>query len=112
MCKTVNFERVLSHLSGGLGVHLNLLADLHRLAEVTAVVLEALEGATAGLLGLLLLGDLGGLVLDLTGTSEGSVDLTHFFEALRQGVNFKKSIFKDNSDVLISPLNQNIFTYD
>ena len=61
-----------------LGVHaLGLHAGLGGVGDVALVVLEALEGTTAGLLGLLLLGDLGGLVLDLTSASEGAVDLTH-----------------------------------
>lgn len=40
-------------------------------------VQETLLGAALRLLGLLLLLDLGGLRLDLTGTCEGSVNLTH-----------------------------------
>lgn len=40
-------------------------------------VQETLLGTALGLLGLLLLLDLGGLRLDLTGTREGSVNLTH-----------------------------------
>lgn len=43
-----------------------------------SVVLEALLGTAGGLLGLLLLVELRSLRLDLTGTSEGSVDLSHF----------------------------------
>lgn len=44
---------------------------------VPTVVQEALVRAALGHLGLLLLLDLGALRLDLTGTSEGSVDFTH-----------------------------------
>lgn len=40
-------------------------------------VQKTLLGTALGLLGLLLLLDLGGLRLDLTGTREGSVNLTH-----------------------------------
>ena len=39
--------------------------------------LETLDGATLGELLLVLLGDLGGLTANLTGTSEGTVDLAH-----------------------------------
>lgn len=47
------------------------------LGYVPTVVQEALVRAALGHLGLLLLLDLGALRLDLTGTSEGSVDFTH-----------------------------------
>lgn len=45
--------------------------------DLPSGVQKTLLGTALGLLGLLLLLDLGGLRLDLTGTCEGSVNLTH-----------------------------------
>ena len=61
---------------------------LQRLTNIdeAAVVLITLRGAAGGLLGLLLLGDLGGLAAHLTGTGEGTVDLACEGERRRGGI--------------------------
>jgi hypothetical protein len=64
-------------LSAGVGVHSSLSASQGNVDE-TAGVLEALESTTLGGLLLLLGLDLGGLRLDLSGTSERSVNFAHF----------------------------------
>ena len=69
----------LFHLVG-VGVGSNSLASHtgHNI-DVTAVVLHALLGPSPRLLlDILLLLDLGGLALNLTGTCERSVNLSHF----------------------------------
>lgn len=67
---------MVCRLRGRVGVHLALAAghdDVHEAAGVCETLLRA---ALRDLLLLLLL-DLGGLRLDLTGTRERTVDLTH-----------------------------------
>jgi hypothetical protein len=64
-------------LTRGLLVHVHLLSGLHSLRQEALRVLQALQRTATRLLRLLLLGDLGGLVLDLARTGEGAVDLTH-----------------------------------
>jgi len=63
-------------LSAGVGVHLSLAAG-HSDVDESASVQDPLLGTALGLLRLLLRLDLGGLRLDFTGTSEGSVDFAH-----------------------------------
>lgn len=70
-----NPRRVRS-LRAGVGVHL-ALATGHGDVDETTGVDDPLAGTALRSLGLLLLVDLGSGGLDLTGTSEGSVDLTH-----------------------------------
>ena len=63
-------------LRGRVGVHLSLATshgDVHETAGVRDSLLCAALGGLLLLLGL----NLGSLRLDLTGTSEGTVDLTH-----------------------------------
>ena len=66
----------LSELTQGLGVRLVHLTL--SLVHKTLVVLDALLAAADASLLLLCGGDLRGLVLHLSGTCKGSVDLSHF----------------------------------
>jgi len=68
-----------SCLRGRVGVHLSL-ATGHGDVHETASVLDSLLCAALGGLLLLLRLNLGSLRLDLTGTSEGTVNLTHVVE--------------------------------
>ena len=62
-------------LLGGVGAA--LLAEADDGGDEAAVVLDPLVGAAAGLLLLVLLGDLGRLAAHLPGTGQRSVHLTH-----------------------------------
>lgn len=73
----MNVRVTLASLTWGLLVHRDLHARGGLLRQEATVVLQALQSAATGLLRLLLLGDLGGLVLHLTRTCEGAVDLAH-----------------------------------
>ena len=67
----------VSTLGGGVGVGSPLLsAEAHNDVDVSAVVKQALVRAPLGDLLLVLLLDLGGLAAHLTGTSQGTVNLT------------------------------------
>lgn len=66
----------MASLRGGVGVHLALAAGHDDVYEAAGVG-DALLRAALGDLLLLLLLDLGSLRLDLTGTRERTVNLTH-----------------------------------
>lgn len=70
----------------GVGVGADLLATGtgDDVDETTVVLPALLSAAGQGLLAVLLLGDLGGLALDLTGTCQRTVDLTTTTKAERQ----------------------------
>jgi hypothetical protein len=67
----------VGNLSTGVGVHLALAASQRDVDETASVRESLLRTALRGLLLLLLL-NLGGLRLDLAGTSQTSVNLAHF----------------------------------
>jgi len=72
----VSHPSVCGYLCSWVGVHLSLATSQCDVNETTSV-LESLQGASLGGLRLLLWLNLWCLRLDLSGTSEGSVNLSH-----------------------------------
>lgn len=78
-------EICLTGLSDRVGVHLSLATGGGGNVDESSNELSPLLRSSLRSLGLLLLLDLGGLRLDFTGTSQGTVDLTHL-EVCRCGL--------------------------